>query len=72
LEETLDMDLATVAAEIEALRDNPKFKTTTILILTTESSDQMKQVGRSAGTTGRLVKPFDPAKLIEVIQKVLR
>ena len=27
------------------LRDNPKFKTTSILILTTESSDQMKQAG---------------------------
>ena len=54
------------------LRDNPKFKTTPILILTTESSDQMKQAGRSAGATGWLVKPFDPARLIEVIQKVIR
>jgi two-component system chemotaxis response regulator CheY len=54
------------------LRDNPKFKTTPILILTTESSDQMKQAGRSAGATGWLVKPFDPAKLIEVIKKLLR
>ena len=54
------------------LRDNPKFKTTPILILTTESSDQMKQAGRSAGATGWLVKPFDPTKLIEVIKKVVR
>lgn len=54
------------------LRDNPKFKTTPILILTTESSDQMKQAGRAAGATGWLVKPFDPAKLIEVIGKVIR
>ncbi len=54
------------------LRDSPKFKSTPILILTTESSDQMKQAGRSAGATGWLVKPFDPAKLIEVIRKVIR
>ena len=54
------------------LRENPKFKTTPILILTTESSDQMKQAGRGAGATGWLVKPFDPAKLIEVIRKVVR
>jgi two-component system, chemotaxis family, chemotaxis protein CheY len=54
------------------LRENPKFKSTPILILTTESSDQMKQAGRSAGATGWLVKPFDPAKLIEVIGKVIR
>jgi two-component system chemotaxis response regulator CheY len=54
------------------LREHPKFKSTPILILTTESSDQMKQAGRSAGATGWLVKPFDPAKLIEVIGKVIR
>jgi len=42
------------------LREHPKFKTIPILILTTESSDQMKQAGRSAGATGWLVKPFDP------------
>jgi len=54
------------------LRENPKFKSTPILILTTESSDQMKQAGRGAGATGWLVKPFDPAKLIEVIKKVIR
>ncbi|MEF9947021.1 MAG: response regulator [Comamonas sp.] len=54
------------------LREDPKFKGTPILILTTESSDLMKQAGRAAGATGWLVKPFDPNRLIEVIQKVLR
>jgi two-component system chemotaxis response regulator CheY len=54
------------------LRENPNFKNTPILILTTESSDQMKQAGRAAGATGWLVKPFDPAKLVEVIRKVIR
>ena len=54
------------------LREHPKFKTIPILILTTESSDQMKQLGRAAGATGWLVKPFAPGRLIEVIQKVIR
>ena len=54
------------------LREHPKFQSTPILILTTESSDQMKQAGRAAGATGWLVKPFDPGRLIEVIQKVIR
>ena len=54
------------------LHEDPKFQNTPILILTTESSDQMKQAGRAAGATGWLVKPFDPNRLIEVIQKVLR
>jgi two-component system chemotaxis response regulator CheY len=54
------------------LREHPSFKATPILILTTESSDQMKQAGRAAGATGWLVKPFEPTKLIEVIRKVIR
>lgn len=55
-----------------ALRDTARHKATPILILTTESGDQMKQAGRAAGATGWLVKPFDPARLIEVIGKVIR
>jgi two-component system chemotaxis response regulator CheY len=54
------------------LRGHPKFNATPILILTTESSDAMKQAGRAAGATGWLVKPFDPGRLIEVINKVIR
>lgn len=54
------------------LRENPKYKTVPILILSTESSDQMKRAGLAAGATGWLVKPFDPAKLVEVIGKVIR
>ena len=54
------------------LREHPRFKNTPILILTTESSDQMKQAGKAAGAAGWLVKPFDPNRLIEVIQKVIR
>ncbi|MEY4736754.1 MAG: hypothetical protein RL302_1073 [Pseudomonadota bacterium] len=54
------------------LRDHPQFKTTPILMLTTESSDLMKQAGRAAGATGWLVKPFDPTRLLDVIKKVIR
>lgn len=56
---------------VKKLREHPKFKNTPILMLTTESSDEMKQAGRRAGATGWLVKPFDPNKLLEVIGKVL-
>lgn len=54
------------------LRDHPQFKTVPILMLTTESSDLMKQAGRAAGATGWLVKPFDPSRLLEVIKKVIK
>jgi two-component system chemotaxis response regulator CheY len=56
---------------IRQLRGQDRFKRTPILVLTTESSDEMKQAGRAAGATGWMVKPFDPARLLEVIGKVL-
>ena len=42
-----------------------------ILVLTTESSDNMKSIGKVNGATGWIVKPFSPEKLIQVIQRVL-
>jgi two-component system chemotaxis response regulator CheY len=57
---------------VKNLRSLPSYSTTPILVLTTESSDDMKAKGKAAGATGWLVKPFDPGKLIEVIKKVIR
>lgn len=57
---------------IKTLRALPEYRTTPILMLTTESSEEMKTQGRSAGATGWLVKPFNPAKLLEVLGKVFR
>lgn len=55
---------------IKALRTNPKFKTTPILMLTTESDPTKKTQGRDAGATGWIVKPFAPEKLVETLKKV--
>ncbi len=56
---------------VKSLRAMPDYKAAPILILTTESSDDMKARGRAAGATGWLVKPFDPPRLLEVVKKVL-
>ena len=56
---------------IKNLRGLPQYKSTPILMLTTESSDAMKAQGKAAGATGWLVKPFDPQKLLEVVRKVI-
>jgi two-component system, chemotaxis family, chemotaxis protein CheY len=63
------MDGVTLVKNLRAL---PSYASTPILILTTESGDEMKSKGRAAGATGWLVKPFDPSKLLEVIRKVIR
>jgi len=57
---------------IKNLRVLSSFRTTPIVVLTTEASDDMKMKGRAAGATGWMVKPFDPAKLLEITAKVLR
>lgn len=56
---------------IKNLRELGSYKKVPILMLTTESSDEMKAKGKAAGANGWLVKPFDPKRLIEVVQKVI-
>lgn len=56
---------------ITNLRSLGSYQTVPILMLTTESSDEMKAKGKAAGANGWLVKPFDPKRLIEVVQKVI-
>ncbi|WP_026075848.1 response regulator [Noviherbaspirillum massiliense] len=56
---------------IRSLRDIPNYQKVPILMLTTESSEEMKSRGRAAGANGWLVKPFDPQRLTEVVRKVI-
>ncbi len=55
---------------IKELRANPAHKFVPILMLTTESQEAKKSEGRGAGATGWIVKPFDPEKLVQVVNKV--
>ena len=48
---------------VRQLRARPEHKTTPILVLTTESEAEKKNIAREAGATGWLVKPFDPERL---------
>jgi two-component system chemotaxis response regulator CheY len=56
---------------IKSLRQMSQYRGVPILVLTTESSDEMKAKGRAAGATGWLVKPFNPQRLLDVVAKVL-
>ena len=57
-------------ALVDHLRGSMKHKNVPILMLTTESDAEKKQRGRSGGATGWIVKPFNPDKLIEAVNKV--
>lgn len=61
------MDGITFTREARKLAET---RTIPILILTTESGSSLKNGGRSAGATGWIVKPFNPEKLLQVVEKV--
>jgi len=54
------------------VRAIPQYKFVPIVLLTTESNPEKKQQGKAAGATGWIVKPFDPAQLLAVVNKVMR
>lgn len=56
---------------IKALRGMKNYQSVPILMLTTESGEDMKAMGKAAGANGWMVKPFDPARLTEVIRKLI-
>lgn len=56
---------------IADLRALPEYRFTPILMLTTESGNDKKQAGKSAGATGWIVKPFNPDQLLKTVSKVL-
>jgi two-component system chemotaxis response regulator CheY len=56
---------------VKKIREDLRYKGKPILCLTTESSSDSKSLGKEAGATGWLVKPFDPTKLLQTIEKVI-
>ncbi len=56
---------------VKSLRSLPAYRDTPIMMLTTESSAEMKQKGREAGATGWMVKPFDPDKLVRMLKSLV-
>ncbi|NQZ33339.1 MAG: response regulator [Oceanospirillaceae bacterium] len=63
----VNMPIVDGIALCRELRQRADYRFTPVLIITTESSDEMKQQGKAAGATGWLVKPFDPQKLLHSV-----
>jgi two-component system, chemotaxis family, chemotaxis protein CheY len=55
---------------IRQVRANPEYQKMPILVLTTESETEKKNIARKIGATGWLVKPFDPDQLVATVRKV--
>jgi two-component system chemotaxis response regulator CheY len=57
---------------IQEIRKLDEYKHIPILFLSTETSQDKKQEAKEAGATGWMVKPFQPDKLIKVLNKLIR
>ena len=60
-----EMDGISFLTHVKATR----FKYVPVLVMTTESQDDMKEKGRNAGAAGWLVKPYKPVQLVDVVTR---
>lgn len=57
-------------ALITHLRGTANGKNIPILVLTTESNDEIKNAGKTAGASGWIVKPFNPEAFKNAVNKL--
>jgi two-component system chemotaxis response regulator CheY len=63
-----NMDGITFVKEVKKLS---AYKFTPIIMLTTESQEQKKKEGQEAGAKAWVVKPFQPAQMLEAVSKLV-
>lgn len=61
------MDGLTFAREV---RSRPEYRFMPIIMLTTETGEDKKAIGRSAGVKAWIVKPFQPQSMLDAVAKL--
>lgn len=56
---------------VKTLKQNPAFRFTPVIMLTTEGEDEMKQEGRAAGAKAWIIKPFNPSQMLNAVSKLI-
>jgi two-component system, chemotaxis family, chemotaxis protein CheY len=56
---------------VKAVKQNPVYRFTPVVMLTTESAEGKKAEGQAAGAKAWIVKPFRPEQMIGVVQKLV-
>ncbi|WP_018151818.1 response regulator [Leeia oryzae] len=57
---------------VQELKKKPEYKFTPVIMLTTESGDDMKSKGQAAGVKAWVVKPFKPDQMISAVSKLIQ
>jgi two-component system chemotaxis response regulator CheY len=53
------------------VKKHARHKFAPVVMLTTEGQDAVKQRGREAGAKAWIVKPFNPAQLLDAVSKLI-
>lgn len=56
---------------VKAAKENPAYKFTPVIMLTTEAGDDKKAAGQAAGAKAWMVKPFLPAQMLAAVSKLV-
>ncbi len=57
---------------VKELKARSAYKFTPVIMLTTESADAKKQLGKEAGAKAWMVKPFKPQQMLDAVSKLVR
>jgi two-component system chemotaxis response regulator CheY len=56
---------------VKEVKQNPKYKFTPIIMLTTEVSQAKKDAAKEAGAKAWVTKPFQPKNLLDAVSKLI-
>lgn len=56
---------------VKAAKQMPAYKFTPVIMLTTEASSDKKAEGQAAGAKAWVVKPFQPAQMLDAVSKLV-
>jgi two-component system chemotaxis response regulator CheY len=56
---------------VQNVKQMPAYKFTPIIMLTTESQEGKKQEGKAAGAKAWVVKPFQPAQMLDAVSRLI-
>lgn len=58
-------------AMIKEVKELPNYKFTPVIMLTTESGQKVKDMGKEAGVKAWMVKPFKPDQMVQAVKTLL-
>ncbi len=56
---------------LKELKKHPQHRFTPVMMLTTESSDDKKAIGKNEGARAWMTKPFRPEHILQAVQKLV-